>query len=104
MWGILRIEVNATMSEIIMNIPPSFSVEEAAQFREAVRDSVEKGNNRFLLDFSDCRFIDSTGLGVIVSAYKKCAENGGGIRLKALHANVRRVFELTRLDQVFEIE
>jgi anti-sigma B factor antagonist len=91
------------MKEKVIMIPDTFSVEEASQFREAVRGAVTDGTVRFLLDFSGCRFIDSTGLGVIVSSYKKCVEAGGGIRLKSLNSNVRKVFELTRLNNVFEI-
>lgn len=91
------------MSEITIEMPELFSVEEASTFREAIRDYTSSGKSNFLLDFAGCRFIDSTGLGVIVSSYKKCAENGGTIRLRSLNPNVRKIFELTRLTNVFEI-
>lgn len=91
------------MSEIIVKMPEMFSVEEAGQFREEIRDYISNNQSSFLLDFSNCRFIDSTGLGVIVSSYKKCVENGGNIRLQALNPNVLKIFELTRLTHVFEI-
>ncbi|MCL6459064.1 MAG: STAS domain-containing protein [Gorillibacterium sp.] len=91
------------MSEATIIIPGNFSVEAAATFRENIRSDINGGAVSFLLDFSECQFIDSTGLGVIVSSYKKCVENGGSIRLKALNPNVRKIFELTRLTHVFEI-
>lgn len=91
------------MSEMIIEMPELFSVEEAGQFREAVRGYILGGHSSFLLDFGTCRFIDSTGLGVIVSSYKKCVEAGGTIRLTGLNDNVRKIFELTRLTNVFEI-
>lgn len=91
------------MSEITIIVPEMFSVEEASQFRDAVREHINHGRSSFLLDFGGCRFIDSTGLGVIVSSYKKCVENGGTIRLMSLNPNVRKIFELTRLTSVFEI-
>lgn len=89
--------------EKVIRIPPTFSIEEASLFRESMQGYVGSGTTTFLLDFSDCRFIDSTGLGVIVSAYKKCVEAGGKIRLQALAPNVLKVFQLTRLNNVFEI-
>lgn len=91
------------MNEMVITIPESFSVDEASRFREDMRSHIQEGHTRFLLDFGGCRFIDSTGLGVVVSAYKKCVEEGGTIRLKGLNANVRKVFELTRLTSVFEV-
>ncbi|WP_410514918.1 STAS domain-containing protein [Paenibacillus sp. BR2-3] len=93
------------MREIVIKMPEIFSVEEAAHFRETVREHLNSSPDAvsFLLDFSECSFIDSTGLGVIVSSYKKSVEGGGGIKLKSLNANVRKVFELTRLTNVFEM-
>ncbi|MNI63642.1 Anti-sigma-B factor antagonist [compost metagenome] len=91
------------MSEITIEMPEMLSVEEASAFRDSIRDYISSGQACFLLDFAACRFIDSTGLGVIVSSYKKCVENGGTIRLRALNPNVRKIFELTRLTNVFEI-
>lgn len=92
------------MSEILVKIPSNFSVEEASRFREDIRKQIEGGAFHFVLDFSDCKFIDSTGLGVIVSSYKKCAENGGKMKLRSLGPNVMKIFELTRLNHVFTIE
>jgi anti-sigma B factor antagonist len=93
------------MREVDIKIPDTFSVEEAAHFRETVRDYLNQSTEAvsFQLDFSGCQFIDSTGLGVIVSSYKKCVEGGGSIKLHSLTPNVRKVFELTRLNNVFEI-
>lgn len=91
------------MSEITFEMPEMFSVEEASEFRERIREHIQNGVSSFLLDFGGCRFIDSTGLGVIVSSYKKCVENGGTIRLKSLNESVQKIFELTRLTNVFEI-
>ncbi|WP_199825327.1 STAS domain-containing protein [Gorillibacterium timonense] len=91
------------MKEITIQVPEIFSVEEAGHFREHVRAHINSGTIHFLLDFSNCQFIDSTGLGVIVSSHKKCMESGGGMKLKSLNRNVFKVFELTRLTNVFEI-
>lgn len=88
---------------MIIEMPELFSVEEASGFREDVRNYILEGTSSFVLDFGNCRFIDSTGLGVIVSSYKKCVESGGTIRLTRLNDNVLKIFELTRLTNVFEI-
>lgn len=89
--------------EIVISIPTSFAVEEAANFRSMANNYIKEGNKNFILDFRECTFIDSTGLGVLVAVYKKCAELNGHLKLKTLNDQVLKIFKLTRLDRVFEI-
>lgn len=87
----------------VINIPKDFIVDEVATFRVDINKLIEKGEKNFIFDFSKCDFIDSTGLGALVSIYKKCVEKGGNIKLKSLKPEVEKLFKLTRLDKVFEI-
>ena len=89
--------------DVIMNIPTNFVVDEVATFRIQINKLIEEGNRNFIFNFSECNFIDSTGLGALVSIYKKCVEKGGSIKLKTLKPDVEKLFKLTRLDKVFEI-
>ncbi|QXM06185.1 STAS domain-containing protein [Crassaminicella indica] len=91
------------MNDKNMLIPKNFSVDEADQFREKVNALIDKGEKDFVLDFNNCTFIDSTGLGVLVGIYKKCMELNGSLKLHSIHPQVMRIFKLTRLDKVFEI-
>lgn len=92
------------MNEMNMSIPENFAVDEAAEFREKIKDLMGKGQKDFVLDFKHCTFIDSTGLGVLVSVYKKCVELNGTFKLRYMNQQVMKVFELTRLDKVFDIQ
>ena len=87
----------------IMDIPKDFVVDEVATFRTQINKLIEEGQKDFTFNFSKCEFIDSTGLGALVSIYKKCAEKGGSVKLKTLKPEVEKLFKLTRLDKVFEI-
>ena len=89
--------------DIIMNIPTNFVVDEVAEFRIKINKLIEEGNKNFIFNFSQCDFIDSTGLGALVAIYKKCVEKGGSVKLKSLKPEVEKLFKLTRLDKVFEI-
>lgn len=90
-------------NNVVINIPKDFVVDEVATFRTKINNLIEEGNKNFIFNFSECNFIDSTGLGALVSIYKKCAEKGGSIKLKTLNSEVEKLFKLTRLDKVFEI-
>lgn len=86
-----------------INIPKDFVVDEVATFRIKINKLIEEDQKNFIFNFSECKFIDSTGLGALVSIYKKCAERGGSVKLKSLKPEVEKLFKLTRLDKVFEI-
>ena len=79
-------------------------VEEAAALRETLLDYIEKGHNTFLIDLESVDYIDSSGLGTLVSIQKQALQHGGGVTLKGIHGLVKDVFELTRLDKVFKIQ
>lgn len=87
-----------------IEVAENFSVEEASECREKIYKLINEGEKNFKFDFSKCTFIDSTGLGVLVGIYKKCAEVGGDVTLYSIkNSKVKEIFKLTRLDKVFEI-
>jgi anti-sigma B factor antagonist len=74
----------------------------APALREPLHESIENGTQAVMIDMSDCGFIDSTGLGVIVEAWKALqARNGKSAALSICCAEpeVRRLLEVTGLDQ-----
>lgn len=90
-------------NDFTINIPKDFVVDEVANFRVKINKQIEEGHKDFVFNFNQCDFIDSTGLGALVSIYKKCAEKGGSVKLESLKPDVEKLFKLTRLDKVFEI-
>jgi len=63
----------------------------------------ELGTKDILLDLKEVRFIDSSGLGVLVSGFKNASTRQGSLRLCGLQTQVKSMFELTRLHRVFDI-
>lgn len=62
------------------------------------------GAKDLVIDAHDLQYIDSTGLGVLVSSLKKRKENDGKIRIIGLKPHIYKIFALTSLDRIFEIE
>ena len=87
----------------VIKIPEQFSVTEASEFREMTYNLMKVDQITFELDFSNCNFIDSTGLGVLVGLYKKGNNRNSKKSLKKLKKDVERVMSMTRLDQIFTI-
>lgn len=91
------------MSELLISVPVNFAVSEAIEFKAAVIKLIEEGNLHVQVDFKECEFIDSTGIGVLVFIYKKLTEKQGALRLSSVNDQILRVLNLTRLDSVFDI-
>lgn len=72
-------------------------------FKDAVLESLDRGDRKFLIDFDDAAYVDSSGLGVLVSLSKKIREEGGDLRICGLNEDLRTLFELTKLDTLFDI-
>jgi len=63
----------------------------------------ESGTKSLLIDLKEVRFVDSSGLGVLVSGYKNASTKQGSVKLCGLQTQVKSMFELTRLHRVFDI-
>ena len=68
-----------------------------------IQESLEAGDRKFLIDCTHTAYIDSSGLGALVTISKKVRENGGELRLAGLNDDLRSLFELTKLDSLFHI-
>jgi len=63
----------------------------------------EEGKNNLIVDLQSVRFVDSSGLGALVSGFKNASSRNGSLKLSGLQLQVKSMFELTRLHRVFEI-
>jgi anti-sigma B factor antagonist len=66
-------------------------------------DTVEQESPTMVVDLTDLRFVDSSGLGALIAALKTAQAKGGDVRLCGLSSSVRTIFELTRLNRVFKM-
>lgn len=81
---------------------PRIDAAVAIRFKDLMREIVQQGGARVVLDLSQVGFLDSSGLGAVVAVMKSLAPSRR-LDLAALTPNVERVFHLTRMDTVFRI-
>ena len=77
--------------------------EGSVQLRDAIRDLIGKSQRNILLDLGDVSYIDSSGLGELVSAYTTARNQGAKVKLLKLTKKVHDVLQLTKLYTVFDI-
>jgi anti-sigma B factor antagonist len=73
------------------------------ELKVELRRLFEIGAKNLIIDLKEVLFIDSSGLGVLVSGYKNASVLHGSLRLSNLQSQVKSMFELTRLHRVFDI-
>jgi anti-sigma B factor antagonist len=75
----------------------------APELRSRLSAAIEEGADYLVLDLSRVTFLDSMALGVLLGALKRLRPLGGELRLVVPSSDLRRIFEITLLDQVFTI-
>jgi len=88
---------------VVVDVEGQLIVGNRQELKQKVLDALEKGDRKFLIDFAQTGYIDSSGLGVLVSLSKKIREHGGELRLANLNDDLQTLFELTKLDTLFQI-
>jgi anti-sigma B factor antagonist len=73
------------------------------ELKSELRRLIEGGSKDLIIDLKEVLFIDSSGLGVLVSGYKNASTRHGSLKLSSLQSQVKSMFELTRLHRVFDI-
>lgn len=74
----------------------------AVDFKNQVFGFIDSGNTDLVIDMSNVEFVDSSGLGAMVSGLKKLGSTGS-MAVVALTPAVSKMFEMTRLNRVFSI-
>ena len=88
---------------VVVGVDGQLIVGNRQELKQKVLESLESGARKFVMDFSTTGYIDSSGLGVLVSLSKKIREQGGDLRLAGLNEDLQTLFELTKLDTLFTI-
>lgn len=76
--------------------------EGASAFRDIIRDLAAKGDKKLLLNLSEVSYIDSSGIGELVSGFTTVTNHGGSLKLVGLSKRVKDLLQITKLYTVFE--
>lgn len=99
MIGSIRQQSGVTVVEV----NGRFDAVAAPEMKARLHDLIQEGRNLLVVDLSSMDFIDSAGLGVLVSCLRRAAAEGGDLRLAEVPPFCRSIFELTRLTRVFDV-
>ena len=77
--------------------------EETDELRNAIADFVEQGTKKLIIDLAKVTYLNSTAIGVLVSAHTTFAKNKGQVKLCGINKNINNIFVITKLTLVFEV-
>ncbi|HEV2200376.1 MAG TPA: STAS domain-containing protein [Bryobacteraceae bacterium] len=77
--------------------------EGASTFRDSIRDLAASGHKKLLLNLAEVSYIDSSGIGELVSGFTTVANQGGSVKLLKLTKRVQDLLQITKLYTVFEV-
>ena len=77
--------------------------EGASTFRDTAKDLTAKGNKKLLLNLAEVSYIDSSGIGELVSGFTTVSNAGGQLKLLKLTKRIHDLLQITKLYTVFEV-
>ncbi|GAB4356656.1 MAG: STAS domain-containing protein [Methylohalobius sp. ZOD2] len=100
----MRLETDKYRHWMVIHIrEPRVDAHNSDTLKDYFLKLMENGEKHLAVDLKEVRFIDSSGLGALLSGYKNANLHQGALVLAGLQPRVKEMFELTRLSRVFDI-
>ena len=101
----LKTSTRQTNGVTIMDLSGRITLGEGSVvLREQIRDLLAKGQKKILLNLADVTYIDSSGIGELVSAFTAVKNQGGELKLLKLTKKVHDLLQITKLYTVFDVK
>ena len=99
----MKIGVTRENGIVIVAVEGEIDADTSPQLRERFDKLLAEGEQSYVIDMAGVEFIDSSGLSAFVTLFKRVRIGEGDVRLCELRPEVLKIFELTRLNRVFDI-
>jgi len=88
---------------VVIECPARVDLSVAKDLREIMTESTEQNKFLLVVDMDETEFMDSSGLGALVSRIAATRSNSGDIRLACVKEPILKLLELTHLDKIFQV-
>jgi anti-sigma B factor antagonist len=78
--------------------------EASGAVRDVINDLMSKGNKKVLLNLGEVNYIDSSGIGVLVSGFSTVRSRGGELKLVNVSKRIRELLQITKLYHLFDVK
>lgn len=88
---------------ILLDIEGDIDIYSSNDLKDAILDQIDYGKNKIIVSLKDVTYIDSSGIGVLITTLSKLKKINGDMIIIHVYDSVRKVFELTKLTSFFKI-
>ncbi len=99
----LEIRTEKNDQSVLLHIKGEVDLYSSPQLRKEMMEQIKKKAPLILINLEGVRYMDSSGVATLIEGLQHCKKYKGRFALFGLQENVKEVFELTRLDKIFEI-
>jgi anti-anti-sigma factor len=99
----VRIDTERYGESWVVTVAGDVDLHSAPELRDRLASLGDTGAQHVVVDLSECAFLDSMGLGVLLGAKKRMARDGRELHVVVSAPDVRRIFEITMLDRVLDL-
>ncbi len=101
--GRMQIQLENKEGIVVFSVKGEIDLHSSPQLRQHLMEQITKGIKKILIDFSKTKYIDSSGLATLIEGLQKINANNGQLKLFGLTKSILDVFEVARLQDVFDI-
>jgi anti-sigma B factor antagonist len=87
---------------VVIDCPERLDLTQSGELKKILAKEIDKNNCRFIINLTSTRYVDSSGLGAIVSHIAKSRSNGGDIRLALTSRLILNLLEITNLNKILK--
>ena len=102
----MDIKVNVRQSEgdaYVVELAGEIDVYTSPKVKDAITELIDQGHYNLVINLEKVRYIDSTGLGVLIGGLKRVREHGGSVSLVCTNPQIKKIFDITGLVKIFGI-
>ena len=88
---------------VILSIMGEIDLYNAPEIKDIINKLIEEQNYHVIIDLAKVSYIDSSGIGALISSLSNLKKYQGGLKIINVYASVKKVFELTKLTSFFDI-
>ena len=102
----MDIKVNVRESDgdaYVVDLAGEIDVYTSPKVKDAITELIDKEHYNLVINLEKVRYIDSTGLGVLIGGLKRVREHGGSVNLVCTNPQIKKIFDITGLVKIFGI-
>lgn len=99
----MQVAVTKEGDIVVVVVEGDLDASSAPDLRAKFEELIGEGENQYVIDLAGVPFMDSSGIAALVNLFKRVRIGAGDVKLCGIREEIMKIFQLTRLDRVFDV-